>query len=203
MQIDHTRTEGSPPTLVAGGPSTGEILSFEKDLLKLARLQLQSDMSLAEDVVQETLLAAIQGASEFRGESSLKTWLVGILKFKVLDALRGRARQPIPVADLEPELRTEDLEEMFDKTGVWRAKPHEWSDPAFSAHQLDFMRWVEICLTHLPTHTARVFMLREMFELNTEDICQMLEITPNHVGVLLYRARMTLRRCLEIHWLHG
>jgi RNA polymerase sigma-70 factor (ECF subfamily) len=202
MQIDHTHPEGSPPTQVAGGPSTGEILSFEKDLLKLARLQLQSDMSLAEDVVQETLLAAVQGASKFRGESSLKTWLVGILKFKVLDALRGRARQPIPVADLEPELHTEDLEEVFDETGVWRMKPHEWSDPAFAAHQFDFMRWVEICLTHLPTHTARVFMLREMFELNTEDICQLLEITPNHVGVLLYRARMTLRRCLEIHWLH-
>ena len=60
---------------MVGGPSPGEILSFQKDLLKLARLQLQGDTSLAADVVQETLLAAIQSASEFRGESSLKTWL--------------------------------------------------------------------------------------------------------------------------------
>jgi RNA polymerase sigma-70 factor, ECF subfamily len=201
MQADRTHIEGSPPTTVVGGPSTGEILSFEKDLLKLARLQLQADTSLAADVVQETLLAAIQGASAFRGESSLKTWLVGILKFKVLDALRSRARQPVPLAELEPELRTGDLETMFDETGVWRTKPHEWSDPAFAAHQLDFMRWLEFCLTHLPTHTARVFMLREMFELDTEEICRSLGITSNHVGVLLYRARMMLRRCLEIHWL--
>ena len=84
MQADRTHIEGSLPALVAGGPSTSEILSFEKDLLKLARLQLQADTSLAADVVQETLLAAIQAAPDFRGESSLKTWLVGILKFKVV-----------------------------------------------------------------------------------------------------------------------
>lgn len=186
---------------MAGGPSTAEILSFQKDLLKLARLQLRSDASLAADVVQETLLAAVQSASEFRGQSSLKTWLIGILKFKLLDALRSRARQPVPLADLEPELRTADIEAMFDETGTWRTKPQEWSDPAFSAHQADFLRWLELCLTRLPTHTARAFMLREMFELDTEDICRLLGITSNHVGVLLYRARMMLRRCLESHWL--
>ena len=203
MQLDRTSSADRPPRTVPGGRSTREILSFEKDLLKLARVQLSNDTSLAADIVQETLLAAIQNASKFRGEASLKTWLVGILKFKVIDALRSQSRQPVPLAELETEFSAEDIETMFDQNGVWRAKPHEWSDPAFAAHQFDFMRWLEFCLARLPTHTARVFMLREMFELDTDEICRLLGFTSNHVRVLLHRARMMLRRCLEIHWLDG
>jgi RNA polymerase sigma-70 factor (ECF subfamily) len=193
--------DDSPSVTPTGGASTSAILGFEKELTKLARWQLRGDASLVADVVQETLMAAIQDAARFRGDSSLKTWLVGILKFKVIDALRARARQPLPLTTLAPELSTEDLDALFDETGVWQTKPRDWTDPAFAAQQGDFLRILEFCLTELPTHSARAFMLREMFELDTDEICRTLAITPNHLGVLLYRARMTLRRCLEDEWL--
>ncbi len=202
--VEHSSTDGNrfvPPADVAGGLSVSDIMGFEKDLLKIARLQLRGDASGAADVVQETLMAAIQGAAEFRGASSPKTWLVGILKYKVLDALRSRARQPVSISDLDPELDTADLEAMFDGAGVWQTTPREWSDPAVSTQQLGFLQMLEFCLTELPRHTGRAFMLREMFELDTSEICKLLALTPNHLGVLLYRARMTLRKCLEVHWL--
>ena len=190
-----------PPAGMAGGMSAPDIMAFEKDLLKIARLQLHGDATLAADVVQETLMAAIQGAAEFRGASSPKTWLIGILKYKVLDALRSRARQPLSMSDLDPELDTGDLDALFDDAGVWQTTPREWSDPAHSAQQLGFLQMLEFCLAELPRHSGRAFMLREMFELDTAEICQLLALTPNHLGVLLYRARMTLRKCLEDHWL--
>lgn len=201
VAVEPPATGNTPPVTPAGGASTADILDLRKELMRLARLQLQRDASLADDVVQETLLAAIQSLAQFRGESSLKTWLVGILKFKVLDALRARARQPVSLTELEPELHTDDLDALFDTTGTWCTKPQDWSDPDFASRQRDFLQLLERCLTELPKHTARAFMLRELFEVETDEICRLLAITPNHMGVLLYRARMTLRRCVEGQWL--
>src|SRR5512137_2848441 len=84
-------------------------------LLRVARLQLRND-ELAEDVVQDTLLAALQGASGFSGKSSVKTWLTGILKHKIVDAIRRKQAAPAS-AVLDDDGSTDDFDPLFDETG--------------------------------------------------------------------------------------
>lgn len=177
-----------------------EVYAHRADLLRIAWLQLR-DERLAEDVVQETFLAALKSGQSFAGKSKLKTWLIGILKFKIVDALRSRARDPIAISHMEKEVDVQDMDALFDEQGLWRSRPRDWDDPAFIARQQDFLRIIDLCLEKLPPNTARVFILRELFEMESEEICNVAAISPNHLGVLLYRARMSLRRCVEINWL--
>jgi len=179
-----------------------DVTSHRSGLLRIARLQLRDD-DLAEDVVQETLIAALRSRTSFTGGSTLKTWLVGILKHKIIDALRRLAREPVPVSSLDDELRTDDLNALFDEHGIWRAKPQSWEDPFDSAVQVDFLRVLEECVENLPANTARVFLMRELVGLDTQEICAVVSISSNHLAVLLYRARMSLRRCLDLHWHHA
>jgi RNA polymerase sigma-70 factor (ECF subfamily) len=177
-----------------------EIGSHRATLLRVARLQLR-DGDLAEDVVQETLLAAVRAAPSYEGRGRVLTWLVGILKFKVIDALRARARAPVNVSSLGEGVSTDDIDALFDAEGTWRSTPGEWGDPTHRLTQSDFQRVLEACLTRLPALPARVFMLRELFDVEPEEVCRLVEITRNHLNVLLYRARLSLRRCLEVHWM--
>jgi RNA polymerase sigma-70 factor (ECF subfamily) len=177
-----------------------EIALHRGDLLRIASIQLR-DRHLAEDVVQETLLSALASAESYAGRASVKTWLVGILKHKVIDAIRARARGPRPISEIGSELRTDDLDALFDEVGIWRVKPREWEDPAHEVHQRDFDRVLETCLKKLPGTSAQVFVLREMFEMSAEEVCELVGVTRNHVNVLLYRARISLRGCLDLNWI--
>lgn len=176
-----------------------EIARHRGDLLRIASLQLR-DRHLAEDVVQETLLAALASADSYEGRAQVKTWLVGILKFKVIDALRSRARAPKTLTDLGAEVTTDDIDALFDEAGAWRAKPRDWEDPGHGVRQRDFDRVLESCLREIPGMSAQVFVLREVFELEADEVCRLAAITRNHLNVLLYRARMSLRGCLDMNW---
>lgn len=167
-------------------------------LLRVATLQLR-DAALAEDIVQDTLLAALQGERGFSGKSSLKTWLTGILKHKVVDAIRQKTRTPA-FASLEDECRLDDFDVLFDETGHWENPPADWGDPESQLSQQQFFEVMQACLDKLPANTARVFMMREVMDLETDEICHELTITSNNLWVILYRARMALRECLEQHW---
>ncbi len=167
-------------------------------LLRVAVLQLR-DNDLAEDVVQDTLLAALQGADGFSGRSSLKTWLTGILKHKIIDAIRRRTREP-SVSPLEEEIQLEDMDALFDETGHWDNPPADWGDPEEALSRVQFMDMMQFCLEKLPPNTARVFMMREVMELESQEICKELKITSTNLWVILYRARMALRQCLEQNW---
>ena len=162
-------------------------------LLRYARLQLR-DRHAAEDVVQETLLAALAGEAGFAGRSNLRTWLTGILKHKIIDALRRLAREA-PLADDEG-----DVEAPFDERGHWREPPSGWEDPDTLLEQKEFLAARERCLAGLPQKSAQAFMMREHLGFETGDICKELGITPTHCWVLLYRARMALRECLQESW---
>ena len=167
-------------------------------LLRVAQLQLR-DHDLAEDVVQETLVAALAG-SGFSGKSSLKTWLTGILKHKIVDAIRRKQREPLAVAsfgNIENELDIDDFDALFTDKGSWDAPPADWGDPEESLNRRQFMDMMDFCLERLPPNPARVFMMREVMELETEEICKELAITANNLWVILYRGRMALRPCLE------
>ena len=168
-------------------------------LLRVARLQLR-DEALAEDVVQETLLAALSGSS-FSGKSSLKTWLTGILKHKIVDAIRRRQREPLLASTFDEECDIEDLDGFFKAPhGAWETPPAEWGDPEQALNRSQFFDMLDFCLDKLPPNTARVFMMREVMGLESEEICKELAITANNLWVILYRARMSLRECLEHNW---
>lgn len=168
--------------------------------MRYALLQLRNPVE-AEDVVQETLLAALEGRARFAGDSSLKTWLTGILKHKILDAIRRKAReQPLaPAADNDAET----VDTLFKSDGHWQQMPATWGDPAAALENRKFWEIFQLCSRLMPERTARVFMLREVMEMSTEEICQECAITPTNLWVILHRARLTLRECLEIKWFGG
>ena len=171
-------------------------------LLRVARLQLR-DAALAEDVVQDTLTAALVAQSGFTGKSSVKTWLTGILKHKIVDAIRKKQREPVAASSLDDEADLEDFEGLFKENGAWQAPPADWGDPEQALNRRQFFDMMDFCLEKLPPNTARVFMMREVMELESEEICKELAITANNLWVILYRARMSLRACLELHWFAG
>lgn len=166
-------------------------------LYRYALLRLR-DPHKAEEAVQDTLLAALQGRERFSGNASVRTWLVGILKHKILDQFRYEARivsQEDPDDPLE-----ESLEQTFTPAGHWSARLADWDDPEATLENQQFWTILQYCLDHLPTRLARLFVLREVMEEGTETICQELAITPTNLWTMLYRARMGLRQCLDRNW---
>ncbi len=175
-----------------------ELESHRAALFKFAVLQLR-DAALAEDAVQETLVAAIQGAGRYAGGSSVRTWLVGILKHKIADHFRKAGReQPLVLSDEESSF--EDLEMLFKEDGHFIEEPCAWTNPEDALSQSRFFEVLERCLDGLPRNAARVFAMREVMGAETDDICKELSITATNCWVLLYRARMGLRACLEQRW---
>ena len=166
-------------------------------LLRYASLQLR-DAAAAEDAVQEALVAALAGEASFAGRANLRTWLTGILKHKIVDAIRRQAREPVVWAEADEEVA--DFDEHFTERGHWNERPAAWGNPDGALEQSQFFRALEMCLERLPERTARVFMMREHLGAETGEICKELGITPTHCWVMLYRARMTLRECLQQTW---
>jgi RNA polymerase sigma-70 factor, ECF subfamily len=164
-------------------------------LLRFATLQLR-DRHAAEDAVQETLLAALAGEAAFGGRSNLRTWLTGILKHKIVDAIRRTGTQTAR----EVPLPEEGLDALFDQSGHWISPPQAWPDPDASLESRQFYATLEECLARLPAKTARAFMLREHLGLETPEICKELAVTSTHCWVLLHRARLALRECLQLNW---
>ncbi|MEO8485642.1 MAG: sigma-70 family RNA polymerase sigma factor [Betaproteobacteria bacterium] len=187
---------------MSASPFATEIETHRRYLTRVAQLQLR-DPDLAQDVVQDTMLAALTGAQGFDGRSSLKTWLTGILKHKIVDAIRRKQKAPVPLAALDDEATLDDFDALFKANGAWDAPPADWGDPEAALQQREFFDILEFCLEKLPAQTGRVFMMREVMELESDEICKELRITANNLWVILYRARMALRVCLEQHWFAG
>jgi RNA polymerase sigma-70 factor (ECF subfamily) len=153
---------------------------------------------VAEDMVQETLLAAIKGKDQFKGEASERTWLVGILKHKMMDYFRKPSRE-LPVSGL---VTSEDPpEEFFDLIGKWQVKPGSWGDsPMDALEKKEFWKTFEACLSALPGRLAQIFALREFEGLKSEEICNLLHVSTTNLNVMLFRSRIRLARCLGTNW---
>lgn len=198
-------TSANPPE----SPSTDETANLNdseflevlrRQMLKFATLQL-SDSHLAEDAVQEALIGALKNAKSFTGRAALKTWVFAILKNKIADVLRQKQR----VVYTGSMVRDEDDEEMlelFDTRGQWQheERPESWGNPQAALHQGQFWKVFETCLENLPGKQGRVFMMKEFVEMDTHEICSEVDITVTNLNVMLHRARLRLRECLEDRW---
>jgi len=156
----------------------------------------------AEDFVQETLLAALKSHERFQGRSTERGWLTGILKHKILDHFRKAGRE-ISFTDLNFYLAEED--QTFDHQGMaghWVADqaPSDWTRTGEPMDRGAFWEALDRCTGKLPRRHAQVFLLREVDQLPGEEICSILNISPNNLSVMLHRARLALRHCLDISW---
>jgi RNA polymerase sigma-70 factor (ECF subfamily) len=174
-----------------------QIESHRSYLLRYASIHLR-DPSTAEDVVQETLLAGISGAGRFEGRADLRTWLTGILKHKIVDAIRKASREIS--FDALAEEDDSAIDALFDAREHWVEHPPRWSDPDGALEQRQFFEVLEQCLAKLSAKACRVFTMREHLGVEMEEICRELGISRSNCGVLLYRARMALQECLNANW---
>jgi RNA polymerase sigma-70 factor (TIGR02943 family) len=168
-------------------------------LMRFARLQLRND-AWAEDAVSETLLAALAKPQAFEARSQLKTWLVGILKHKIIDSMRQRQREVVLDSGSDDD-HTDPLEHMaFKADGHFAEQPADWGNPEQDLNSRQFFAILEACTDKLPAVQGRLFLMREWLELSSEEICKELGLTPTNLYVQLHRARLRLRECLELNW---
>jgi RNA polymerase sigma-70 factor (ECF subfamily) len=174
-------------------------LESHGDYLYRYALMRVRDAAMAEDLLQETLLAAVRGHQHHAGRSSERTWLVAIMKHKVIDYFRGVARSAR--FQLTPE---DDDNDCFEKSGPWQGHwredlaPISW--PVHAVESREFWETFEHCLSQLPQQMSIAFTLREVDGLGSTEICEILDVTPNNLWVLLHRSRARLRQLLEANW---
>ena len=194
-----TQSRAARPTTL----TAEDLPALRPALLRYASLQVR-EAAVAEDLVQNTLVAALQSLGSFRGESAPATWLIGILKRQIIDHYRRMTREtPLPVSGAgdDPEGDADLLDRLFASDGHWVTKPSVWADPEASLQQEAFLGVLEACLKGLAGQSGRVFALREIMELEPEEICKDLKLTQSNYWVLMHRARLRLRQCVERGWM--
>ena len=178
--------------------SRAQLEEIRLQMVKFAILQLK-DTDLAEDVVQEALASALKNRHVFKGKSALKTWIFAILKNKIIDLIHSRNRM-VNVSEIYEE---DAPNAFFNEKGHWdlnHFEPNEWSDIQSSTYKQEFWIIFDACLNRLPAQQARIFMMREHLEMDSEQICQECEISTSNLHVMLYRARLQLQACLSKNW---
>lgn len=166
------------------------LAEFGDKLYAYALRRLGGDAALAEDLVQETLLAGLRGYDSFEQKSTVDTWLIGILRRKIVDHFRraGRRNKEIP------------LETFFSSHGHIKDVGRWGNDPAELLENREFLDTLDECLRDLSPTLAEAFVACVMDGLDTDQACSVLDITSTNLSVRLHRARLSLRRCLELKW---
>ena len=214
MQSDTAPFALSANSMKISEPITGSNAEWQIDptvwvdehgdyLFRYALMRLR-DATLAEDLVQETLLAAIQSIKTYGGKSSEKTWLTSILKYKIIDYYRKKGREtPLD----ETVLDLSEFDKLFERADEWnghwnnKLAPSDWNmSPEAVFEQREFFEVLQTCMSKLPEKVAGVFTLREMDGLESNEICEILALSASNFWVIMHRARMSLRRCVELNW---
>jgi RNA polymerase sigma-70 factor, ECF subfamily len=189
------------PTNPATALAAEDLPAFRPALLRYASLQVR-EAAVAEDLVQNTLLSALKSLASFRGDAAPQTWLIGILKRQIIDHYRRATREaPLPAGGESDDGDADLLERLFASNGHWVTKPSAWSDPEESLQQEAFLAVLEACLQGLAGQSGRVFALREIMDLDAEEICKDLGLSQSNYWVLMHRARLRLRQCVERGWM--
>jgi RNA polymerase sigma-70 factor, ECF subfamily len=173
-------------------------VSEHGDCLFRFAMQRVRKAELAEDLVQDTLLAAVRALAGFSGKSSERSWLVGILKHKIVDHFRKSGRE---TSFTDMEFLKDEMSHKFENE-FWNHDigPQAWQETEAVKYSGEFWQTMRSCLAKLPPRVAQVFMMREMDGVKSTEICEGLEISDGNLWVMLHRARMALRECLEINW---
>ncbi len=193
-----------PSPAVAGAAPETWLAEHGDTLFRYALLRAR-DRDTAEDLVQETLLAALRSHRDFAGHSSERTWLIGILKHKLADYWRRLGHE----TPLEHATEADDPDELLDlvfdaeNNDHWRTRPLHWLDPDAALEQQQFWKALSDCVGALPPAQAQTFALCEIDGVTGAEACKVLGVSPTNLWVLLHRARLRLRQCLEIHWFAG
>ena len=195
LKMENSETKKSEPF------DTSSWVEEHGDYLYRHALLRVRNSELAEDLVQETFLSAVKAIKSFEGRSSVRTWLRTILKNKIIDHTRKRDREQ---AVIDKSESFEEREQYFGKMGIWKNTFPSWGrDPESALSDKDFYRILTQCLEKLPQRVARVFSLRMIDHKEIGEICKILDISASNTSVILYRARMALRSCLERNWFSG
>lgn len=201
MSAESASPSAPLPSSVAG-ISVEDLVSLRTDMVRFARLQLRN-AEVSEDLVQESIEAAVRHSASFAGQSTLKTWVFAILRNRIIDHLRT-AKRTVPMSSLvdDDENWQENLETLFNDKGGWRdgPRPVSWPNPEESMQTRQFWSVFETCLDLLPPNTGRVFMMREFLGFASDEICTQLGITTTNCHVILHRARLKLRGCMQSGW---
>jgi len=155
------------------------------------------DHDIAKDLVQETFFSGLKGQTNFRGEASERTWLISILKRKIIDHYRK-----INSAKGKKEVRVNFYAD-GDNKGNWIEErvPMSWGDSAEKNIENDELKVaLDDCIANLPEKYRTVFLLKTVQNYETEEICNELGITASNLWVIIHRARQQLRRCIEDNW---
>jgi RNA polymerase sigma-70 factor (ECF subfamily) len=188
-------------------PALDELVA-EVDVLYRYALPRVRNHHTAEDLVQETLVTAVRKFDGFEGRAALGTWLTGILRHKILDHLRHLQRHPeSPASELADSADSDPTAELFTENGAWRFEPNAGlemldTDPGKLAERAEIRAAVRHCLDRLPGNLRRVFVLREVEDCPTDEICAAAGVTRGSLAVFMHRARQLLRVCLQKNWLN-
>ncbi len=174
------------------------------DLLFSYAIVRVSDREIARDLVQETFVSAFQNLESFRGDSSEKTWLFSIMKNKISDHYRKKVNdKTVPLSRVEESF---DINSYFDEEGEWKesAKPISWSENRHDDYRSrEFHETLQGCLAKLTAQCRAIFTLKYIEELDFEEICKELTISTSNYWVIMHRAKLTLRRCIEKNWIQA
>ena len=182
--------------VLASSEPTAWVDQYGDCLYRYALSRLRS-AEAAEEVVQQTFLAGLEHFSQFSGQGSVRGWLFGILKRKIIDLVRQRNR----TTDLTDDGDGDPLDQMFDRNGNWRQRVRSsLLQPLDQLEREEFWPILSQCLDGLPRNQADAFTFREMDEMGSEEICKELSITPSNLWVLLHRARIRLANCMKTRW---
>ena len=177
---------------------TQSLESHRKYLMRYAVFHLR-DRSLAEDAVQDALIAALAEGDRFQGRSQLRTWLTGILKHKIIDLTRSRSRGlRADTFALGEDDASGDA--WFNAKGKWVDPPADWGMPDTALESSQFWRVYQECCEKMSKRDALVFSMREVMGLSSEEICKKIEISTTNLHVILFRARLSLRTCMSKNW---
>ncbi len=184
-------------TLVARDRALGQMRPV---LMKFARLQLRNE-TWAEDVVSETTLAALERSSSFEARSAFQTWVIGILKHKIIDVQRQMKREVSTATPVETG-QLDDIDYPFE-CDVQLIAPLEWSDPESLMAQQQLVELMQRCIDRLPATHARAFVMREWLGYDTNEVCMTLSISTTNCNVIVFRARSQLRQHMELYLVGG
>ena len=167
------------------------------DSLYRYALSSVGDSATAEELVQETYLAGLEAMDKFKGNSAVKSWLIGILKHKIADHFRRKSRL-VPMEESELERAVAGLDSSFDRKGSWLKPPAVWpASPEDELERKQTTKILEDCIQILPERLRRLYRLRDIEGTATKEICKQMDISQTNLWVMMHRARCALRLCLE------